>query len=298
MAELVGRTGPLTVPLVWARGESKESIFSLLPRDQIPEGMVFVPGGPCILGDPAAGRQKVVEVADFFIDRTEVTGAEYERFVTATGATPPDRWLGPKCPEHLRDQAVYNVSWFQAAEYARWAGKRLPTEAEWEKAARGVDGRHFPWGTGSTWPGRTSATARGTAWASAGSGAGRARMVPRHGRERLGVDSRPGEARRARPGDPRRGRVQHADELSSTAGRRALGGSDYGGSNLLGFRCVQSLRPEKAKPTFIDDSAPATCRGRRVFLGPGPGQADPVSVPTGSARSTPVGRRQLLDRDV
>jgi formylglycine-generating enzyme required for sulfatase activity len=82
----------------------------------------------------------------FFIDRTEVTGAKYEKFGEGTGAPPPDRWLGPRCPPLMRQEAVCNVSWFDALEYCRWAGKRLPTEMEWEKAARGVDSRRFPLG--------------------------------------------------------------------------------------------------------------------------------------------------------
>jgi len=232
--------------------------LSLIPTDQVPEGMVFVPSGPCVLGDPSAGSQRVVEVADFFIDRTEVTGAEYEKFVRATGARPPDRWPGPLCPAELRDQAVYNVSWFEAVEYARWAGKRLPTEFEWEKAARGVDGRHFPWGNRFD-------PARANFRDSPREGLQVGRK--RRGASPYGVLDMAGNLWEWTLDREKRGETDRvirggasystADELLAYRRKGApLGGASYGGPNLLGFRCVKPVRPESAKPDLLDELAP------------------------------------------
>ena len=83
----------------------------------------------------------------FFIDQNEVTNAEYSKFVDATGSLKPWQWpKGAIAPGDER-LPVYNVSWEEADSYCASAGKRLPTEAEWEKAARGgLDRKKFPWG--------------------------------------------------------------------------------------------------------------------------------------------------------
>ncbi len=147
--------------------------------DDPPEGMVYVAAGPFWMGTgedeiisllrkhgPNAlggGREEVLLFAEvagllsetprhvertdaFFIDRTEVTNAEYKEFVDATGTPPPAGWPGGTYPEGAGQRPVVNVSLSEAAAYAKWRGCRLPTEAEWEKAARGTDGRRFPWG--------------------------------------------------------------------------------------------------------------------------------------------------------
>lgn len=73
------------------------------------------------------------------------------RFVQATGAPPPRHWEGgERCPERVRDHPVVWVSWHDAAAYANWAGKALPTGDQWEKAARGSRGHAFPWGNSAT----------------------------------------------------------------------------------------------------------------------------------------------------
>jgi formylglycine-generating enzyme required for sulfatase activity len=113
---------------------------------------VLVPAGRFLLGcdrarDPQCKPDEqpavLTELDAFQIDRTEVTRAAYRRCADAKGCAP----LGTgSSPERTPGHAVSNVTWFEARAYCAWAGGRLPTEAEWEKAARGADGRIFPWG--------------------------------------------------------------------------------------------------------------------------------------------------------
>jgi serine/threonine-protein kinase len=115
-----------------------------------PPGMIFAPGGTFKMGrddgDEHERPAHTVEVKAFFIDRNEVTNEEYQRFISATKRRPPAHWVGGKIPNGQMKLPVVNVSWSDANAYARWAKKRLPTEAEWEFAARGTDGRVYPWG--------------------------------------------------------------------------------------------------------------------------------------------------------
>jgi len=112
---------------------------------EVPEGMVWVPPGPFIYGGGENTRVVRLE-RGFFVARTPVTNAQYARFVAETGHRPPSHWKGRTPPGELGDHPVVYVSWHDAVEYAEWAGARLPTEQEWEKAARGIDGREYPWG--------------------------------------------------------------------------------------------------------------------------------------------------------
>ena len=246
----------LRQPIRIARGEERVVNLVLLDQRQIPDGMVYVPGGPFLFGDPQAGTLRSVDVPGFLIDRTEVTGAQYERFVQETGAAAPDRWEGAKtCPPIYREGAVHNVSWYDAYAYARWAGKRLPTEIEWEKAARGVDGRSFPWGARFEARRATSRDVFPTQGLLVGrhrDGASPYGCLDMAGnvwewtldRERLSDADRVirGGASSSTP-----------DELVTYRRKGAPpGGSSYGGLNLLGFRCVKPLHPGSGAPPLLD----------------------------------------------
>jgi formylglycine-generating enzyme required for sulfatase activity len=115
--------------------------------------MVYIPAGDFLMGS-GSGRdneqpQRQVYLDAYEIDRYEVVNEQYYRFVFATGRRPPRYWNGSDYPPGQADMPVVGVGWLDADAYCAWVGKRLPTEAEWEKACRGTDGRIYPWG--DTW---------------------------------------------------------------------------------------------------------------------------------------------------
>ena len=114
------------------------------PMVEIPEGL-FSMGldGMQALEDERPKHQ--VWLAPFFIDIHEVTTAQYASFLVATNRAAPWQWDTVNLALHS-DRPVIGVDWLDADAYCRWKGKRLPTEAEWEKSARGTDGRLYPWG--------------------------------------------------------------------------------------------------------------------------------------------------------
>ena len=103
---------------------------------------VEIPAGTFLYGDPP----ELKETSAYRIGKHPVTNAEYAAFVAATEHKPPRHWRSQIPPDKLADHPVVNVTWYDAMAYAEWAGGRLPTEEEWEKAARGTDGRVYPWG--------------------------------------------------------------------------------------------------------------------------------------------------------
>ncbi|MBK7895477.1 MAG: SUMF1/EgtB/PvdO family nonheme iron enzyme [Anaerolineaceae bacterium] len=105
--------------------------------------MIRIPAGGFLYGDNKEKRH----LPEFWIAKTAVTNADYARFVAAAGHKPPSHWQGSKTPpQKIADHPVVLVSWHDAQAYAKWANCQLPTEEEWEKAARGIDGRKYPWG--------------------------------------------------------------------------------------------------------------------------------------------------------
>ena len=127
--------------------------------------MVWIPPGPFLMGTDETDTENrgralgfprpwfedehplhTVTLPGFYIDRHEVTQDDYLRFVRETGHRPPPHWRSGAYKVGTGRRPVTFVDWYDADDYCRWRGKRLPTEAEWEKAARGPDGRAYPWG--------------------------------------------------------------------------------------------------------------------------------------------------------
>jgi formylglycine-generating enzyme required for sulfatase activity len=132
--------------------------------------MVLIPAGEFIMGSSSEEVKPIIEefgkrgdfigysfesetprrkinVGAFYIDRYEVTNTQYKTFINATGHLPPRHWKNGTFASGKDNHPAMYVSWFDAEAYASWAGKRLPTEEEWEKASRGIDGRTYPWGS-------------------------------------------------------------------------------------------------------------------------------------------------------
>jgi formylglycine-generating enzyme required for sulfatase activity len=115
-----------------------------------PGPMVLIPAGEFQMGSNSRladeGPQHTVRLPDYYIDKYEVTNLQYQEFIEATGRRAPDHFEDRSPPAGKVDHPVTFVTWFDARDYCGWAGKRLPTEQEWEKAARGTQARIFPWG--------------------------------------------------------------------------------------------------------------------------------------------------------
>lgn len=112
--------------------------------------MVRVEGGNFLMGrhdgEENERPQHKVTVKSFYIDTYEVTREDYKKFIDATNHRAPAGWANSSYQSGTGRRPVTGIDWYDAAAYAKWAGKRLPTEEEWELAAKGLDGRKYPWG--------------------------------------------------------------------------------------------------------------------------------------------------------
>ncbi len=171
--------GQFTMKLIWEDGERDltytvgSSDTEIIVPEQVPEpdpiapeGMVLIPEGDFVMGSENAiadndeQPEHTVFIDAFFIDENEVTNAEFKEFVIANPQWQKDQiderfkdenylsdWDRNNFPHDEDDHPVRYVSWYAAMAYAQWVDKRLPTEAEWEKAARGgLNGKKYPWG--------------------------------------------------------------------------------------------------------------------------------------------------------
>jgi len=240
------------------------------------EDMVFVPGGYFLMGSDVGEVDKVkrefgsrdlykdypfdeetpkrrVYIKPFYIDRHEVTNREYAEFVHATGWAAPSSWQGGKYPAGKDDYPVLYVSQKDAEAYARWAGKRLPTEAEWEKAARGVDGRVYPWG--NEFDPYKSATAdsdiRYIYGALCSIGSANRIEIAEGDVSPYGVRDMAGNVREwtasAAPGEPSMAVVKGASWVDLSITARAASRAyvpKNSRSHIIGFRCVKDLDDE------------------------------------------------------
>ncbi|MBA2251391.1 MAG: SUMF1/EgtB/PvdO family nonheme iron enzyme [Nitrospirales bacterium] len=135
-------------------GSTSDVAASSSSNDQpMPEEMVLIPAGSFVRGTNAGGfdeqPERSIHLDAFSIDRYEITNGHYQAFVSATNHRhpgPPSRYAKNMVRMRGLNQPVVYVSWEDADAYCRWKGKRLPTEAEWEKSMRGTDGRLWPWG--------------------------------------------------------------------------------------------------------------------------------------------------------
>lgn len=141
--------------------EHQESSSPVFARQPFEPGLVFIPAGKFLMGsDPHKDTeaknweqpQHLLHLPDYHMAKTPITNDQYLAFVQSTGHRRPQHWADRKIPKGKEDHPVVYISWHDAMAYCRWLAKvtdksyRLPSEAEWEKAARGTDGRIYPWG--------------------------------------------------------------------------------------------------------------------------------------------------------
>lgn len=147
----------LTPYYEWTRQSLDHDLPPMIENAADGSLLLLVPGGKSLVGgsypDEGAGEPFEVELPPYYLAMHPVTNAQYRRFATLTSHHSPKnrpytsmRWAGNRYTPEKADHPVVCVTWDDARAYCEWADARLPTELEWEKAARGVDGREFPWG--------------------------------------------------------------------------------------------------------------------------------------------------------
>jgi len=195
-----------------------------------PAGMVYIPGGNFQMGRRSGDYDSpplTVDVAPFFIDQTEVTNTDYQKFIADTGHQAPPHWRKGKIPYGTEKNPVTNVTWNDASAYAIWANKRLPSESEWEFAARGTDGRLYPWG--NRWSRRLANAGRGL----------RGRVFPvgnfTNGQSPFGVWDMSGNVWEWTSSDP----INYADTSRKIFKGKVIRGGAY---DVSRYRCTTTYR--------------------------------------------------------
>ena len=131
-------------------GMTPPQYYAVSRLGDAPNEMIHIPAGEFIMGSndrlSDEGPEHTSSTGNYLIDKFEVTNLQYKKYIDDAGKRAPSHFDRRNIPAGKADHPVTFVSWFDAKKYCDWAGKRLPTEQEWEKAARGTDGRIFPWG--------------------------------------------------------------------------------------------------------------------------------------------------------
>jgi formylglycine-generating enzyme required for sulfatase activity len=134
---------PISTSVPATATESAALVLTEVPEERLPSsiGMITIPAGTYPIG-----TDRAISVASYWIDRFEVTNTEYSAYLTENELPMPRYWLEEDIPSEKADHPVRSITWDLAVDYCRWLEKRLPTEAEWEIAARGPQGLLYPWG--------------------------------------------------------------------------------------------------------------------------------------------------------
>jgi sulfatase modifying factor 1 len=134
-------------PLPPSKEGQAASFETIKGKDGAP--MILIPAGPFTMGSndglPNERPEHSVTLDAYYIDQYEVTAGRYQQFIESAKRDLPPTW-DDEAAQTMRNLPAVGMSWTDAAAYCKWAGRRLPTEGEWEKAARGTDGRRYPWG--------------------------------------------------------------------------------------------------------------------------------------------------------
>ena len=144
---LLGLSVPDAADVPAAENGTATSVDRIKGKDGAP--MILIAAGPFLMGSndglPNERPEHTVTLSKYYIDQFEVTAGRYQMFTESAKRELPPTW-DDEAAQALSDYPAVGMSWTDAAAYCKWGGRRLPTEAEWEKAARGTDGRRYPWG--------------------------------------------------------------------------------------------------------------------------------------------------------
>ena len=153
---IVSGSGDITINTLQINNSPKEVVRPPLAHEPT---LCTIPGGPFLMGTAATtavppweAPQHQVDLPEFAISQTPITNSQYQAFIQANTQAPPKHWSLNQVPPGLEEHPITQVSWQDALAYCQWLSQqsgrfyRLPTEAEWEKAARSSDGRTYPWG--------------------------------------------------------------------------------------------------------------------------------------------------------